>query len=722
MSLFSFLCALAGGNCTDGFTVLPLIKGSTWQIASGIWALAGCPAGYYLAIVCQPCPSFFYCTGGSLPSTSCASGQYSLPRATSEAECFAAVFVVVVINVPIIRENFVGVMEGHFQGALANAVGLSPDYVYLEIIQAGSDPRTTSVTSKIATIGTKQASAVFQGLDSGTVHAAYTSMGLGSPTLISVQETACVPGYELDSKMQACRPCPAMYYCLGGSSGKLSCPSGSFAVSGANASSACNRVVFVFVDATLPISQNNFTTYLQSKFQMVLAMTAGVPIERVVVVSGSRRSEDSQVLVNSEIAVENAASAQSVSQRIDMTSLNSNLALQGLLTCSALSVTVAGTVAQSSSGAVSLPAVLGGSVGGIGLLVAIVIAGYFLNKRIQRHLARRAFLAAMRGAKEGQTASTEHLPPDDDEKSLRLRAQYTPEVVLGKGANGSVVVRARKNHKPGERDLKKGSGGVVALKIIVPRQGTFTDEEKQKLQTEAHLLALVTAKQCKSAANADESTGPVTGIPQSPCVCWFIMEPLGPSAAAVKPIDGAACAQLARDVLAALKMVHGENWVHCNVTPTNIVRCNLGADILNKQGYGYKLIDFGSAYRTDEGTVLQVATGSPEYRAPEMFGQNIIVTKAADIWSLGVTMFELLANSLPFPLDGTDWAADTARRAPDIRNYIAAGQLQSLAPGLDRVIAKAMEKNRISRQALNLGGPFKSNFFDGIRWIHTLEV
>jgi serine/threonine protein kinase len=359
--------------------------------------------------------------------------------------------------------------------------------------------------------------------------------------------------------------------------------------------------------------------------------------------------------------------------------------------------------------------VLGGSVGGFTLLVALIISGYFLIKWIQRYRARSVFLAAMCGAKEGQTALIIHLPPDDDGKSLSLRAQYIPEVVLGKGAHGSVVVRAEKKHKSGEHNLKTGSTEVVALKIIVPKKGIFSENEKQKLQTEAHLLALVTAKKCKSAANAVESTGPVIRVPQSPHVCWFIMEALGPSAAAVKPIGVAACAQLARDVLAALKIIHGDNWVHCDVTPTNIVRCNPSADILKKQhGFEYKLIDFDSAQRTDEGAILQAVTGSPEYRAPEMFGQDIIITKAADIWSLGVTMFEVLADRLPFPSDSPVWTAsimrDTARRAPDIRNYIAEGQLQSVAPGLDAVIAKAMEKNRISRQALNLGGPFKSSF------------
>jgi hypothetical protein len=138
-------------------------------------------------------------------------------------------------------------------------------------------------------------------------------------------------------------------------------------------------------------------------------MTAGVLSERVVVVLGSRRSADPQVLVNSEIAADNSAAAQSISQRVDPTLLNSNLMLQGLPMCSALSVTVAGAGTQQSSGAASLPAVLGGSVGGVVLLVAVAISCYFLIRRFERYRTRSAFLAAMRDAKEGQTVMTKHL-------------------------------------------------------------------------------------------------------------------------------------------------------------------------------------------------------------------------------------------------------------------------------------------------------------------------
>ena len=715
------MCALAGGNCTDGGAISPLVQGSTWQISGGIWALSGCPAGYYLATVCQLCPAFFYCTGGNLPSTPCASSQYSQPGATSEAACFAAVFVIVIINVPITRVDFVGGTELRFQGALAHAAGLSPDYVYLDIIQAGSDPATTSVTSKIATKDAKEASALFQGLDSGTVRAAYTLMGLGSPTLISVQETACVPGYALDSSSQVCLPCPPNYYCLGGSDGSRSCPAGTFAVSGANSSSACIPVVFVVVSAKLSMPQHHFTSRLQSKFQAAMAVTAGVMSERVVLepLAGSRRSADlsPEVLVNSEIAADNAAAAQSIGQRVDLTSLNSNLVLQGLPMCTALSVTVAGAATPSSSGAVSLPAVLGGSVSGAVLVVAAIVSGYFLRKRVERYRALRAFLAAMRGAKEGQPCSTKHLPPDADKKSLSLRMQYTAEMVLGKGANCSVVLKAKKGHIGGKRpsDVQTRSAVVVALKITVPKEKTFTLEEKKKLQREAELLALVTAKQCKSAVHRVAADSDLMEIPQQPYACWFIMEALGSSAATMKPIGDAACVQLARDVLAALKVFHNAKWLHGDVNSTNVVRC----DSLSNE-YEYKLIDFGSAMQIGESTSSQVATGAAAYRAPEMFGKDCVVTKAADVWSLGVTMFELLAGRLPFLAEGggsTDaqWAAsiagDMSSRAPNVNECL---QCQSMDMNLAKVISRALEKNRTTRQVLIFGVLFYGCHRDGL--------
>ena len=705
LSLFSLISGgLAGGNCTDGSTILPLVIGSTWEVSNGIWALAGCPPGYYLSFEqCYPCPALFYCTGGVLPSTPCASDQYSMPRARSEGGCFAAVFVFVVINVPISRPDFLGPTESLCQDAIARATGRSPDYVNLDIIQAGDNPRTTTVTSRVATFNAKEAAELFQDLNSSIVQAAFTSIGLSSPTLISVQVTSCVPGYELVTS-QICVLCPSNYFCPGGSSGRQSCPAGSFAAPGAKNASFCTPAVFVAVTATLPISQNNFTNFLQLKFQAAMSVTAGVSLDRVALPvvdeTESRRSADSQLLVTSEIAAENIASAQSISQKVNLNSLNSNLMLQGLPECSSLTVTVANSGVLPSSGTVFLAPVLEGSVGGFVLLMAGAVAIYLLLKRLKRNFAHKAFLAAVRNAKAGQAASAQHLPPDDDKESLGLRTHYSVEVVLGKGASGSIVVGARKNtksdaHHDQDDNVTKQLAGTVAIKIVVPSKGTFDEAEMDMLKREAELLQFATRKRCKALVQAAESGV----LPHRHDVCWFIMEALGPSAAVSKPSGEAACMQLVRDVLAALKVLHDEGWVHGDVTPANVVRC-----ATSKDGFEFKLIDLGSALRIDDtqSGYCQSVTGEPAYRAPEMFRQPCVVTVTADIWSLGVTLFELVAGCLPFRSSShlvTHWAAaiagDAEKRAPDVRECLADGRSVDL--NLVKVIAKALEKDRASR-------------------------
>ena len=202
----------------------------------------------------------FYCTEGSLPATPCKSGQYSssLPGAKSKGACFDSVFVIVVINLPVLRSLFSQV-EKTFQDSLAHAADRSIDYIALDIVQAGDDPSTTAVTSRIAALDAVAAAKITQKLASADLKAEFEPRGLSNPTLTSVTVTACVPGYELSSS-QTCQRCPPNYYCAGGSAGRTPCPTGSFAPPGANSSKACIPVVFVVVSAKLPLFPSNFTS------------------------------------------------------------------------------------------------------------------------------------------------------------------------------------------------------------------------------------------------------------------------------------------------------------------------------------------------------------------------------------------------------------------------------------------------------------------------------
>ncbi len=103
------------------------------------------------------------------------------------------------------------------------------------------------------------------------------------------------------------------------------------------------------------------------------------------------------------------------------------------------------------------------------------------------------------------------------------------------------------------------------------------------------------------------------------------------------------------DVAMALEYAHENNIVHRDVKPGNI--------IYNPSPYQVRVTDFGIARLTDDSkTSTGEILGSPLYMAPEQL-KGKKVNRAADIFSLGVTFYQLLTGHLPY--DGDNLAALT---------------------------------------------------------------
>jgi eukaryotic-like serine/threonine-protein kinase len=89
----------------------------------------------------------------------------------------------------------------------------------------------------------------------------------------------------------------------------------------------------------------------------------------------------------------------------------------------------------------------------------------------------------------------------------------------------------------------------------------------------------------------------------------------------------------------ALTDIHESGVIHRDVRPGHLFAGTDGV---------LKLLDFGAASRTSRPTPqwLLEGTGTPRYMPPEQI-RGDVVDERADIWALGVTIFELLTGGVP---------------------------------------------------------------------------
>ena len=138
---------------------------------------------------------------------------------------------------------------------------------------------------------------------------------------------------------------------------------------------------------------------------------------------------------------------------------------------------------------------------------------------------------------------------------------------------------------------------------------------------------------------------------------------------------------LMAEVAEALDYAHSKGIVHRDIKPANL--------IYDPEQDSIKITDFGIARigdtrRTSTGTVL----GSPSYMAPEQFAGGT-AQGTSDIFSLGVTFYQLLTGKLPFSGENI---AQLAYQISQARHTNARKLRQELPASSDRILAKALAK------------------------------
>jgi serine/threonine protein kinase len=143
---------------------------------------------------------------------------------------------------------------------------------------------------------------------------------------------------------------------------------------------------------------------------------------------------------------------------------------------------------------------------------------------------------------------------------------------------------------------------------------------------------------------------------------------------------------ITRQTAEALSALHRAGFIHGDVKPDNLRLVDLG---------NVTLIDLGFAHRPGENAGFLRAgyvLGTANYLPPELCDAEPTEDYRCDLFSLGVTLFELLTGRLPYPPGSLSQTFRRHRCDPpaDIRRH-AAGLPPALATLVERLLAHKPE-------------------------------
>ena len=266
---------------------------------------------------------------------------------------------------------------------------------------------------------------------------------------------------------------------------------------------------------------------------------------------------------------------------------------------------------------------------------------------------RHDLLSSVQAKRLLDHSNSEGVAPSDAALTLSLLKPYEVDAVdllsrpknfapgfellglLGAGANG-IVFRARQTAL--ERD--------IALKTLVTSART-SPTGQARLQREAHAIARLAHPHIVAVYDSGYYQGRY-------CIAMELVpgESLAELIQRQVRVSEVVCWRIVRQVASGLAHARHSGIIHRDIKPANILLTDppAGTELSNGVPYA-KVVDFGLAFSTgpsdaDQITATGATLGTPAYVAPEQL-QDTHVDSRADIYSLGATVFHMLAGRPP---------------------------------------------------------------------------
>ncbi|GJJ78072.1 hypothetical protein EMPS_10431 [Entomortierella parvispora] len=201
---------------------------------------------------------------------------------------------------------------------------------------------------------------------------------------------------------------------------------------------------------------------------------------------------------------------------------------------------------------------------------------------------------------------------------------FTRQELVGRGAYGAVY-----------KGIENATQQVVAIKVL-----NLDTEEEDVSDIQREIATLSQLKNCDS-----QNITRYHGSFLNGTKLWIVMDYAAGGSIrsllqALTRIDEKCIAVIAREVLQALGYLHKHGIIHRDIKAANILLTDEGR---------VQLCDFGVAGQVTMNSLKRNSfVGTPYWMAPEVIKEGQTYDFKADIWSLGITIYEIATGNPPF--------------------------------------------------------------------------
>jgi serine/threonine-protein kinase len=240
------------------------------------------------------------------------------------------------------------------------------------------------------------------------------------------------------------------------------------------------------------------------------------------------------------------------------------------------------------------------------------------------------------------------------------------------------------------RASRRGSGDIVAVKIFKETEDRTADVVRRLRDREVRMMLAIQHPHVVRFVEAGDFNEKYYYVME------FVDFSLMKLMRAEEPLTLTQRINLLRQTTAGLREIHNQGIVHRDVKPGNILLAPLGdAAEPGDAKYMVKITDLGIAKNVSETDVVTVVSskkipGTPKYLSPEQIELKPVDGRA-DIFSLGVVAYEMLAGRTPFDATTSDefMKANVEQQARPLHDVNT-----ELPHFLSDIVAKMLQKDR----------------------------